>query len=84
MIRKEKEINELYNFKHIHDNYIKGYDYEETLLQNSVSKHLYDNPNNSKFLYYLNKQVILMFEQVLLIRNLKNFFVDKYYNDHIN
>lgn len=84
MIRKEKEIAELYNFKHIHDNYAKGYEYEDKLLENSVSKHLYDNPNNATFLSHLNKQVVLMFEQVLLIRNLKNFFVDKYYNDHTN
>ena len=75
MIRKEKEISELYNFKHIHDNYKKGYDYENTLLENSLSKHLYDNTNNATFLKYLNKHVVLMFEQILLIRNLKNFFV---------
>jgi hypothetical protein len=84
MIRKEKEISELYDFKHIHDNYKKGYDYEDTLLENSVSKHLYDNSNNAMFLKHLNKHIVLMFEQVLLLRNMKNFFVDKYYNDHIN
>ena len=82
MIRKEKEIKELYTFKHINDDYNKGYDYEDKLLENTLSKHLYDNDNNSGFLSFLNKQVVLMTEQVLLLRNMKNFFVDKYYNDH--
>ena len=84
MIRKQKEIAELYDMKHFNDSYIKGYEYEDNLLENSVSKHLYDNEINSGFLYHLNRQVVLMTEQILILRNLKNFFVDKYYNDHVD
>ncbi len=82
MIRQEKEITELYNFKHFNDDYEKGVDYDETLLENMVSKHLYDNENNLTFMQILSKHLVLLSEEVLYIRNLKNFFVDKYYNDY--
>lgn len=82
MIRQEKEILELYKFKHFNDDYEKGVDYDDTLLENMVSSHLYDNENNLGFMKMLSKHLVLLSEQVLYVRNLKNFFVDKYYNDY--
>lgn len=84
MLRKEKEIPEMYELKHFHDNYSKGYNYEETILKNTLSPHMYDNDNMAGFLNKISKLVYLLYTNFLLVRNLKNFFVDKYYNDHIN
>lgn len=84
MLREEKEITEIYNLKHRNDKYEKGFDYSEKLLSKSLSPHLYNNPNMVGFLNKLNKMVVLMIDQVLYLRNLKSFFVDKYYNDHTN
>ena len=84
MLRKEKEISELYELKHFHDNYKKGFNYENEILKRTLSPHMYDNDNMANFLNKINKMVYLLYTNFLLVRNLKNFFVDKYYNDHIN
>lgn len=84
MLREQKEISEIYNLKHRFDDYEKGFDYSEKLLSKSISPHLYNNPNMAGFLTRLNNMVVLMVEQTLYLRNLKSFFVDKFYNDHVN
>lgn len=83
MLRKEKEIPELYELKHFHDNYKKGYDYQETILKKTLSPHMYDNENMASFLNKINKLIYLLYTNFIIFRNFKNFFVDKYYNDHI-
>jgi len=80
---EDKEIKELYDLKHRNDNYPKGYNYFDKVLKNSITPFLYNNPNVSGFLSYLEPMVAHLFDRVNLIRNWKNWYVDKYKNDHI-
>lgn len=80
---EDKEIKELYDLKHRNDNYPKGYNYFNTVLKNSITPFLYNNSNVASFLNYLEPIIAHMFDSVNIVRNWKNWYVDKYKNDHV-
>jgi len=43
MIEKDMQIKELYDLKHINDNIITGFDYEEGLMTRSLSNLMFQN-----------------------------------------
>lgn len=80
---EKKEIKEIYDLKHRHDNYPKGYDYFSNILKKSLSPFMYENGNMGNFLLKLEPMIANLFDNVNIIRNWKNWYVDKYKNDHI-
>lgn len=79
---KDKEIDGIYNLKHQHDEYPKGFDYFDNILKKSLSPFLYNNDNVRGFLLKLEPLVAHLFDQMNVIRNWRNWYVDKYKNDH--
>jgi hypothetical protein len=84
MLLEDKEIPELFNMKHLNDDFVGYVDYENKILNKSLSSYLYNNNLMSYFLNACNKLVSLLFDQHNIIKNWNHFVVDKYYYKHTN
>jgi hypothetical protein len=79
MLYNRKQLPELYYMKHRHDNDNDFVDYEKTILTKTLSPYLYQNEMMNGFLTRLQPLVALLFDQMNVVKNLKNYMVDKYY-----
>lgn len=85
MLYNEKDIPELNVFYHRNDSIKLDYvDYEKVILNKTISPYVYGNPLMDGFLNKVNKLVALFFDQFNIIKNFKNFTVDKYFYKHKN
>ncbi len=84
MYYEEQNIDELYYLKHRHDDDKNFVDYEKTLLNKTLSSKLFENDKMYGFLQRLNRAVAILFDNHNLIKNFKNYNVDKYYYKHKN
>lgn len=84
MYYEEKEIKELFFLKHRHDSEGDFVDYQKILLDKSVSPYMYNNKRMSRFLQDLQRLATYLFDNVNIVRNFKDYVVDKYYYKHIN
>lgn len=82
---KDSQLPELYTLKHRHDNNEYGaYDIENNILKRTLSNFLFNNDTMNEFLLRMQKIYSLWFDQMNVIRNLKNWSVSKYYNNHVD
>jgi len=85
MIEKTKHTDQMWYIQHRNDNLKNtGFDYENKLLRRVLSSQMFNNPNTSQFLTYLQNMLVWMIESTLVVRNFWNYTVDKYYNKHNN
>jgi len=84
MLYKDRQIEELYDIKHFHDNDNDFINYEETILDKSLSSRMFSNDMMAGFLDRIKKIAALMFDQMNIIKNYKNYIVDKDYFKHKN
>lgn len=84
MIDKRLHIKELYDLKHWKDDIVSGYNYEDNLLLNLTSSILWEKPDMQEFLGFYQEGNLWMLESTLLLRNLYDIAVDKFYNKHTN
>ena len=77
-------LPEIYNLKHRHNDIKDFVDYEDKLLKSSLSPYLYNNKNMSDFLNRLEQMIVVFFDNVNVIKNFKNYIVDKYEYKHPN
>lgn len=84
MLYKDRQIPELYDLKHFHDNDNDFINYEEVILDKSLSPRIYQNDMMVGYLDRIKKMVALMFDQINIIKNYKNYIVDKDYFKHKN
>jgi hypothetical protein len=82
MYYEEQDIPELYYMKHRHDSDEDFVDYEKIILDKSISPYLYNNDRMNTFLKSLQRLVSIFFDNVNIIKNFKNYTVDKYYYKH--
>jgi hypothetical protein len=82
MYYEEQQIPELYYMKHRHDSDEDFIDYEKVILDKSISPYLYNNDRMNTFLKSLQRLVSIFFDNVNIIKNFKNYTVDKYYYKH--
>ena len=80
MLYERQELAELHFMKHIHDtdggDYIK---YDETILDKSLSPHMFENKLMNDWLKKMQPLVALLFDQMNVMKNFKNYMVDKYH-----
>ena len=68
--------------KHIHDSDKNKYmDYENNILDKSLSPYMYENDLMSTWLKKMQPLVAILFDQMNVMKNLKNYMVDKYYHN---
>ena len=68
--------------KHRHDSDEDFVDYEKMILDKSISPYLYNNDRMNTFLKSLQRLISIFFDNVNIIKNFKNYTVDKYYYKH--
>lgn len=84
MLYEERQLPELYYMKHRHDDDTDYVDYEKKILNNTLSPYLFNNDIMNSFLNRVQKLVSLLFDQHNVVKNFKNFMVDKDYFKHKN
>lgn len=84
MYYEEQSLPELHFMKHRHDDDKKFVDYEKSILDKTLSPYLFYNDLMFGFLRKLQRPVSILFDNVNIIKNFKNYNVDKYYYKHKN
>lgn len=82
MLYDRKQLPELRYMKHRHDDDDSYFDYESELLDKSLSPYMYENDVMFGYLKRLQSLVSIVFDHTNLIKNFKNYTVDKYYYKH--
>lgn len=77
MLYQKKQLPELLYMKHLHDTDNDFVDYEKKILSNNLSSYMYENNMMNGFLNRLQPLVAVMFDQVNIVKNFKNYIVDK-------
>ena len=82
MLFERKDLPELHYIKHLHDDEADYVDYEKMILDRTLSPHMYENKVMSNWLTKMQPLVAMLFDQMNVIKNFRNFMVDKYYYKH--
>jgi hypothetical protein len=82
MYFEEQHIPELFYLKHRHDSEEDFVDYEQMILDKTLTPYIFNNDRMNTFLKLLQRPVSIFFDNVNIIKNFKNFMVDKYYYKH--
>ena len=77
MLYRKKQLPEIYYMRHRHDNDNDYVDYENMLLDKTLTPYLYQNDTMNGFLKRLQPLVGLLFDQMNVVKNMKNYIVDK-------
>jgi hypothetical protein len=83
MLLKKRELVEIYDLKHRHDNDDTYIEYDKNILDNSLSPYIYNNDMMNGFLKGLQPLVALLLDNMNIIKNFKNYIVNKYDFRHI-
>jgi len=79
MLNDERQLPELRRMKTLHDDEFDNFDYENNILKKSLSPYIYENRVMANFLYRLQPIVSLLFDHFNIIKNWKNYMVDKHH-----
>lgn len=82
MLYEYKDIPELHQLKHRHDDFSDYVDYEKTILNSSLSPYMFKNDVMNEFIQKLQPLVANLFDRFNIVKNMKNYIVDKYYYKH--
>jgi len=77
-------LEELYLLKHRHDDDKNFVDYEKDILNKTLSPKLFENDRMFYFLDSCQRLAAILFDNFNIIKNFKNYNVDKYYYKHKN
>jgi hypothetical protein len=79
MLYDRKQLPELNYMKHRHDDDNSYLDYEKEILDRSLSPYMYENDTMNGFLKRLQPLASILFDNMNIMKNFKNFMVDKYH-----
>jgi hypothetical protein len=77
MLYRDKDLPELFYMKHRHDDQT-SIDYENQLFDKNLSPYIYQNDMMNSFLKKTQPLMYFLFDQVSVLKNMKNYIVDKY------
>ena len=78
MLYERQNLPELYYMKHLHDDNKNFVDYEKKILNSTMSPYMFQNNTMNSWLQQLQSLLALSFDQMNILKNLKNYIVDKY------
>ena len=78
MLYKRKQLPELYYLKHRHDSEKTYVNYDDKILERNLSSYLFNNDIMRGFLERLQPLLSSMFDRMNIVKNFKNYIVDKY------
>jgi len=79
MLYERKDLPELHYLKHIHDDDSDFIKYDETILDKTLSPYMFENSFMNTWLKKMQPLVSLLFDQMNIMKNFKNYMVDKYH-----
>lgn len=79
MLYDQKQLPELRYMRQFHDDHSPNFNYEQDIFNKSLSPYLFENIVMFNFLDKLRPMMALFFDQMNLIKNFKNYMVDKYH-----
>lgn len=82
MLYDRKQLPELNFMKHRHDDSSDYLYYENVILEKSLSPYIYENDTMNEYLKRLQPLVANLFDHMNVVKNFKNYMVDKYYYKH--
>jgi len=82
MLYNRRQLPEINYMKHRHDTNNEYVDYEKSILNKSLSPYMYENDIMNGFLNKLQGLTSIVFDQMNVMKNFKNYIVDKYYYKH--
>jgi hypothetical protein len=82
MLYERKDLPELHTLKHRHDDFDDYVDYEKTILTSSLSPYMFNNNLMNNFILRLQPLTALLFDQMNVMKNFRNYTVDKYFYKH--
>ena len=62
--------------------YTKDNNYEKVILKQSLSPYIFENNLMNTWLLNLQSLISLLFDQMNIMKNFKNYMVDKYHYKH--
>ncbi len=78
MLFKRRQLPELYYLKHRHDSEKDVVNYDDKILKSNLSSYLFNNDIMNGFLERLQPLLSTMFDRMNIVKNFKNYIVDKY------
>jgi hypothetical protein len=82
MLYQRKDLPELHFMKHRLDDENNFVNYEDKILDSALSPYMYNNDVMNSWLKKMQPLVSLLFDQMNVMKNFKNYMVDKYYFKH--
>lgn len=82
MLFDRQQLPQLRFLKHRHDSFDGFLDYEKQILDSSLSPYTYLNDDMNGWLKRMQPLVAILFDQMNVMKNFKNYIVDKYYYKH--
>lgn len=82
MLYQRKDLPELHFLKHRLDDEKNFVNYEEKILYSTLSPYIYNNDTMNAWLKKMQPLVSLLFDQMNVVKNFKNYMVDKYEHRH--
>jgi hypothetical protein len=79
MLYERKQLPELHHMKHLYDDDNKFIKYDETILDKSLSPYMFQNDLMNNWLKRMQPLVSILFDQMNIMKNWKNYMVDKYH-----
>ena len=79
MLYEQRQIPELHTMKHRNDSGQKYVNYENEILNKTLSPYMFNNDTMNSFLQQLQSLISILFDQHNVIKNFKNYIVDKYF-----
>lgn len=82
MLFERKDIPEIFYIKHRHDDQDNHVEYEKKILDSNLSPYIYNNDMMNTWLKKMQPLVSLLFDKMNIMKNFKNYMVDKYEYRH--
>lgn len=83
MLNDRKQLPELRYMRQFHDDISPNFNYEQDIFNKSMSPYLFQSTSMFNFLDKLRPIVALSFDQMNIIKNFKNYMVDRYHYKQI-
>jgi hypothetical protein len=79
MLYERKQLPELHHIKHLYDDDTNFIKYDEKILDKSLSPYMFQNDLMNNWLKKMQPLVSILFDQMNIMKNWKNYMVDKYH-----
>lgn len=82
MLWEKNQLPEIFYLKHRHDDDSNFVEYDKFILDKSLSPYMFENNVMSNYIKKMQSAASLLFDHMNVVKNMKNYIVDKYHYRH--